>query len=140
MAVVSIRFSDPIHHQRLRSAARRTGVAISPLAERLIEEGLRMASHPQVVFRDGPSGRRPSLVGGPEVADVIGALVGGDVPVAHRRERAATMLAIAPVLVDAALAYYAEFTDEVDAQIASRIEAADEAEAAWRDQRRLLGS
>lgn len=140
MAVVSIRFSDPGHHHRLKEAARRRGVGVSPLAEALIEEGLRMASHPQVVFRDGPGGRRPVLVGGPEVADVVGAVTGGDVPVAERRDRAAELLAIPPALVDAALAYYAEFTDEIDADLAARLALADEAEVAWRRQRDLLGS
>lgn len=140
MAVVSIRFSDPEHHARLKAASRRRRVAVSPLAEQLIEEGLRMADHPQVVFRDGPAGRRPVLVGGPEVADVVGAVVGGDVPVEERRARASDLLGIRPALVDAALAYYAEFTAEVDAELAARAEAADEAEALWRRQQHLLGS
>ncbi|MCB1028810.1 MAG: hypothetical protein KDB24_13725 [Microthrixaceae bacterium] len=47
---------------------------------RLIDEGLRAEAHPSVIFRDGPAGRRPVLIGGPEVSDVIGAIVGGDVP------------------------------------------------------------
>lgn len=79
------------------------------------------------------------LAGGPEVADVIGAIVGGDVPVAERRERAARMLAIPPALVDAALAYYADYTDEIDGSLAERVTAADNAEAAWRRQQELLG-
>ncbi len=140
VAVVSIRFADAEHHERLKEAARRRGVAVSSLAEQLIEEGLRMATHPQVVFRDGPAGRRPVMIGGPEVVEVVGVVVGGDVPVDERRDRAAEMLGISPAVVDAALAYYAEFTDEVDADLAARVAAADEAEAAWRRQRELLGS
>ena len=40
-----------------------------------------MDAHPAVLFRDGPAGRRDVLVGGPDVADVIGGLISGDVPV-----------------------------------------------------------
>lgn len=138
MPVVSIRFSDEPLHRRLKESAHRHRVGISTLAERLIDEGLRMEAHPLVVFRDGASGRRPFLIGGPEVADVIGAIVGGDVPVDQRRSRAAGLLGITEALVDAALAYYAEFTDEIDAELAARERAADEAEALWHRQRALL--
>lgn len=92
-------------------------------------------AHPMVIFRAGPTGRRPVLVGGPEVADVIGAIVGGDVPADERRVRAAEVLAIPTTLVDAALAYYADFTDEIDALLAERSQRADELEAAWRRER-----
>ncbi len=139
MSVVSIRFSDELLHQRLKDSAHRRHIGISTLAERLIDEGLRMDAHPLVPFRDGPSGRRPALVGGPEVVDVIGAIVGGDVPVDQRRSRAASILAVPESLIDAALAYYADFTEEIDADLATRARLADDAEASWHRQRALLG-
>jgi hypothetical protein len=138
MPVVSIRFSDEPLHRRLKAGARRRDVAISTLAERLIDEGLRMEAHPMVVFREGPAGRRPVLVGGPEVADVVGAMVGGDVAVDERRPRAAELLAVPESLVDAAFAYYAEYTEEIDELLAERRRRADEAESVWRRQRELL--
>ena len=138
MSVVSIRFSDEPLHGRLKDQARRRRTSVSSMAERLIDEGLRTEAHPSVVFRDGPAGRRPVLIGGPEVADVIGAIVGGDVPVDQRRQRASEVMNIPLTLVDAALAYYAEFTDEVDAWLADRAEAAEQAEAAWRRRQDLL--
>lgn len=138
MPVVSIRFSDEPLHQRLKASAHRRDVGVSTLAGRLIDEGLRMEAHPMVVFRDGPSGRRPVLVGGPEVADVIGAIVGGDVVVAQRRSRAAELLDVSEALVDAALAYYADYTNEIDELVAHRSQRADEAETSWRRQRTLL--
>lgn len=138
MSVVSIRFSDEPLHERLRETARRQHVALSTLAERLIDEGLRCEAHPMVIFRSGAVGRRPLLMGGPEVADVISAIIGGDVPVGERRTRAAELLNISETQVDAALAYYAEFTEEIDSLLAERAHRADEAEAAWRRQRALL--
>ena len=138
MPVVSIRFADEPLHGRLKESARRHGQGVSPLAERLIDEDLRMEAHPAVLFRDGPAGRRAVLVGGPEVVDVIGAIVGGDVPAAQRRSRAAELLGLSEAMVDAAQAYYADFTDEVDAALAERTRAAQEAEAAWRRRQALL--
>lgn len=140
MTVVSIRFRDLAHHDRLKEAARRAGTGVSPLAERLIEEGLRMEAHPMIVFRSGPAGRRPALVSGPEVVDVVGTIVGGDLPAAERRQRAVELLDVPVAHVDAALGYYSEFTDEIDAELAVRAAEADAAEAAWRRQRDLLGS
>lgn len=99
-----------------------------------------MDSHPGVVFREGPTGRRAALAAGPEVADVIGAIVGGDVPVDKRRARAAAMLAISLAMVDTALAYYADYTTEIDTALAERARDADEAEAAWTRRQALLGS
>jgi hypothetical protein len=138
MSVVSIRFSDEPLHRRLKDSAHQRGVGVSTLAERLIDEGLRMEAHPSVVFRESASRRRPVLVGGPEVADVIGAIVDGDVPVDRRRSRAAELLGITEALVDAAIAYYAEYTNEIDDELASLAQIADEAETSWRRQRALL--
>ena len=138
MTVVSIRFSAEPVHRRLKDSARRRRVGVSALAERLIDEGLRMEAHPAIAFREGPTGRRAALAGGPEVADVVGSIVGGDVPVEQRRARAAEMLGLTPSMVDAAMAYYADHTEEIDAELLERRRAADEAEAAWRRQRALL--
>src|SRR5258705_4510767 len=44
----------------------------------LIYEGLRARRHPLVGFRDGASGRRAALVGGPDVWEIIGGRLGGD--------------------------------------------------------------
>ena len=140
MPVVSLRFSSEPVYRRLKTRAQRRGKALSAIAEQLIDEGLRMEDHPAVVFRDGPSGRRPALVCGPEIADVIGAIIGGDVPVEQRRSRAADLMAIDPGMVDAALAYYADYTIEIDTVLAENKRAADEAEAAWVRGQTLLRS
>src|SRR5262245_15755051 len=58
---LSIRF-DPGLLERLRRRAQSSpGATPSGLAQRLVDEGLRMADHPGVVFKDGPSGRRAAL-------------------------------------------------------------------------------
>src|SRR5215470_11912288 len=68
---LSIRF-DPVLLARLRRhAAATAGSTTSALAQRLIDEGLRMADHPGVIFKNGPSGRRAALAYGPDVWEVI---------------------------------------------------------------------
>jgi hypothetical protein len=135
---VSIRFrrAQVLDHLKAEAGARH--LSSSALAEELIDEGLRSRRHPLIVFRDGPTGRRAGLVGGPDVWEVIGGLVGGDVPAESRMERAADVFGLTHKQVGAALDYYADFTTEIDAEIAANLAAADEAEAAWRRRQDLL--
>lgn len=87
-----------------------------------------MQAHPMVTFRDGPAGRRPVLMGGPEIADVIPAVVGGDVPADDRLSRAADLLNLPLTLVEAAWAYYAAYEAEIDAALAKRAQLAEQSE------------
>jgi hypothetical protein len=58
--------------KHLKRPAREAGQPQTALAERYIEEGLRMDEHPVIYFRDGASGRRPASPGTRlDVADVI---------------------------------------------------------------------
>ena len=62
------------------------------LAQRYVEEGLRMDEHPLVRFAEGPAGRRARLVGtGSDVWEVIAAVRDNDGDVAE----AAAYLAMA---------------------------------------------
>lgn len=140
MTVVSIRFADVAVERGLKRAAAEASSSISATAERLIREGLRMQDHPRIIFRDGPAGRRPRVIGGQDVWVVVTTVVGGDVPVDDRVERAADLLSLSVHDVDAAMRYYAEFTDEVDADIESRRVFAAEAESLWRRQQQLTAS
>jgi len=101
-------------------------------------KGLRTRRHPLIVFRDGASGRRAGLVGGPDVWEVIGGVVGGDVPAGARIGRAVGLFGLTSQEVGAVLDYYADFTGEIDKEIADNLAAADEAEAAWRRRQDLL--
>ena len=56
---------------RLADRSGRSGLAPRTLAQRYVEEGLRMDDHPLVRFAEGPSGRRARLIGGPDVWEVI---------------------------------------------------------------------
>lgn len=135
---VSVRFREERVADSLKEEARARSASTSALAEELIDEGLRMRRHPLVGFRDGPAGRRAWLVGAPDVWEVIGAVIGGDVAPEQRIERAVDLFGLRRELVEAALAYYSEFTEEIDAELEDNRSAAEKAEALWRRQQELL--
>jgi hypothetical protein len=124
--------------ERLERCARERGEPKSRLAERLIDEGLRMAAHPGVAFRDGPAGRRPALDDGQdiwEVARVIRdvAARGEDVV-----EGVVKLTGLRPDQVRAVVRYYAEYRDEIDAWIRRVDDEAVAAEGAWLREQELL--
>jgi hypothetical protein len=135
---VSIRFRRAEVAERLKAEAGARNVSTSALAEELIEEGLRGRRHPMIVFRDGASGRRAGLVGGPDVWEVVAGLVGGDGLPEERISRSAENLGLSRQQIDAVLDYYADFTAEIDGEIAENVDAADELEATWRRRQGLL--
>lgn len=140
MSVLSIRFKRPGAYGRLKQHAALRSESISRLGERLIDEGLRMDAHPGVVFRDGASGRRAGLAAGPDVWEVVALLRGLPGAVDRRVSKAAAQLGLTVSQVRAASRYYAEFEDEINAEIAANEEAADREIAAWEAERRLLSS
>lgn len=135
---LSIRFDAQLLERLRRRAQSSPGATPSGLAQRFIEEALRMAEHPGVVFKDGPSGRRAALAFGPDVWEIVKVLreidERGEVAVAA----AAEVLALPEARVRAAMHYYAAYQEEIDAEIeeADRVSAA--AEDAWRTEQRLL--
>lgn len=135
---VSLRFRNQDVAERLKHEAAARHRSTSALAEELMDEGLRMRRHPLIAFRDGATGRRATLVGGPDVWEVVAGLVGGDVSPDERVQRAVEVFGLRREQVDAVLAYYADFTDEIDAQVEANVATADEAEALWRRQHDLL--
>src|SRR5207247_4934740 len=68
---LSIRFEPSLLARLRRRAVAETGANTSALAQRLVDEGLRMADHPGVIFKDGPGGRRASLAYGPDIWEIV---------------------------------------------------------------------
>jgi hypothetical protein len=124
---------------RLRHQSELAGTNKSRLAERYVDEGTRMDEHPGVIFREGPTGRRAALPGGPDVWEVVMALKSGKARGEQAIAATAKSLGLADLQVRAAVRYYAVFTDEIDRRIALNTEDADEAEAAWKREQAALG-
>ena len=97
-----------------------------------------MADHPGVIFKDGPAGRRAALAYGPDIWEIIKVVREIDERGPAALEAAAEVLALDVSRTSTAVSYYADYPDEIDAEIADADEASARAEDAWRIQRRLL--
>jgi hypothetical protein len=120
---------------RLERRAVRSGLTKSRLAERYIDEGMRMEDHPGIVFRDGPTGRRAGLAAGPDVWEVISALhsttgLRGEEAI----EATAECSSLSVRQVREVIGYYNEYPDEIDARVRLHEDEADAAEERWRRQ------
>jgi hypothetical protein len=134
-------FSARLHADvidRLERRGDRSGLNKSRLAERYIDEGMRMEDHPGVVFRDGSTGRRAGLALGPDVWEVIAAIRGSELEGDAALHAAAEWASLTMSQVRAAVTYYAEFQDEIDDRIRRNLAEADAAEARWRREQNLL--
>lgn len=124
----TLRFQTATTTERLKRRARSAGVKPSPLAARYVEEGLRQDDHPHVRFVNGPSGRRAAIIGtGLDVWEIIATVRDNDNDVAE----AASYLSVPAGVIEAAVTYYGEFRDEIDAEIAANREESERAYAAW---------
>jgi hypothetical protein len=102
----------------LRDRSARSGEPIVRLAQRYIDEGMRLDNHPGICFRDGPAGRRAVVVGGPDVWEVVAAAQRAPERGEALFEALADRVGVSPKTIRIALRYYAEYPDEVDRHIA----------------------
>ena len=135
---LSIRFSPPLLDRLRHRAHAMTGASVAGLAQRLIDEVLRMADHPGIIFKDGPSGRRAALAYGPDVCEVIKFLREVDERGPAAIDAAAEVFAVDASRISTATSYYGDYSDEIDAEIAEADDASARAEAAWRVQQQLI--
>jgi hypothetical protein len=120
--------------ERLERRGARAGLNKSRLAERYIDEGVRMDDHPGIVFRDGPTGRRAGLAAGPDVWEVIGALRANGPEGDESIQATAEWLSLSVRQVRDAIGYYNEYPDDTDDRIRRNQDDADAAEQRWREQ------
>ncbi len=106
-----MRLSDE-DRARLAERAGDARVSESDLARRYVSEGLRRDLHPGITSRPGRVGGRPALASRPrlEVAVIVQTWVDNDRNVGDTAE--AHGISVAEV--QSALAYYADFGDEID--------------------------
>lgn len=127
---------DPTTIRRLSEEAGRLRVPARTLAQDLVEEGLRMRRHPVVRFVDRAAGRRACLARRPRlsVANVI-----ETVRASTDLDEAGRYLQLERRDLDQVLSYYAEFRDEVDAEIERMHEFATRERRLWQERQGLLG-
>lgn len=130
VAPTNVRFPEAVD-QRLADYARQTGAKKSTVVVRAVREWLRMQAHPGVFFVATVTGeRRAALSAGPQVWTVAEAWLQHD-----KDDRTAAVVADALGLsaadVETALAYWADYLDEIDDLISRHHASQDEALAAW---------
>jgi hypothetical protein len=112
---VSVRLEESLA-ERLRLRARASGETLSDRLRRYAEEGVRQDEHPLITFRDGPTGRRAGVIGGPDVWEIVMWLD----DLQSETNPAATLVAessLTRAQVDAALHYRSAYPDEITARI-----------------------
>jgi hypothetical protein len=144
MSPSSIRFEPRVLARLSAFVALHQELTLSSATSRLVDEALRAHEHPLITFKDGPAGRRARVVGGPDVWEIIGAV--RSVREAEPEVAADEVLAVVaetsgvPMpFVRAALAYWGDYPEEVDAFLGRARAEAAQAQAAWERQQELLG-
>ena len=132
----NVRFPDPID-KRLADYAHRAGVKKSTVVVEALREWLRMEAHPGIVFVKTVTGeRRAGAAAGPQVWTIAEAWQ--QHPARQRRAAAvAVNLGLTERDVETALAYWAEYRDEIDQLIGRHQADQDDALAAWERRRAL---
>lgn len=134
---VPVRFPADLD-RRVSSRARQSGRPKSGVVLIAVDEWLRMQDHPRITFTANNLGERVARVGGRmDVRVVVESWLAHD---GEERTvaRVADATGLEPIEVSAALAYWADYADEIDSAIALQDEAAQAAYAAWQ-RRRALG-
>jgi hypothetical protein len=141
----SIRFDPEVLRRLSDYVAAHPGTSVSAASNRLVDEALRSQEHPFVVFRDGPSGRRARLVGGPDVWQVISTVrstrvAEPDLDAESVIELVTDHAGVSGPLVRAAIEYWAAYPSEIDLLIERADREASEARERWQREHHLLGA
>src|SRR5215210_2274108 len=121
----SARFSAEVV-EKLDKQSARLGQSRARLAERMIDEGLRMEEFPGITFRSGPTGRRAGIMGGPDVWEIMRDLKGA--ATAGSSDPIATVSEVSGIdrdKVELAARYYGAHPEDVDERIRMNDEAAE---------------
>jgi hypothetical protein len=132
----NVRFPESVDRS-LADYARKVGAKKSTVVIGALREWLRMQAHPGIVFVTTVTGeRRAALAVGPQVWAVAEAWQQHDLD--HRTpEKVADALGLTARDVETALAYWAEYRDEIDDLIDRHHAEQDQALAAWERRRAL---
>ena len=132
----NVRFPDQVDRS-LSDYARQAGAKKSTVVVGAVREWLRMQAHPGIVFVTTATGeRRAALAVGPQVWTVAESWLQHEKP---KRSAAvvADALGLSVADVETALAYWADYREDIDPLIERHHASQDEALAAWERRRAL---
>jgi hypothetical protein len=116
--------------ERLDEEAAASGTSVTALVTALLDEGMKTHRFPGIVYRDGPTGRRAALVGGPDVWEIVRAVSQAKGRGEARLRTVAKEHDLPLGRARLAVEFYAAFPDEID----ERIEADERAAARIREE------
>lgn len=126
--------------QRVSARAQAEGMTETALVTRLLDEGLKVAAHPGIVYRDGPAGRRAALATGPDVWEVVNGVRHADGQGDARVADAAEQMGLPERLIRLAVNFAAAHPDEIEDQIRRNEDAGERARELAEERERLLAS
>lgn len=126
--------------ERLDEQAAASNMSVTALVTSLLDEGIKTHRFPGIVYRQGPTGRRAALVGGPDVWEVVRA-------VSEAKGRGETRLRSVAETHDVplsqarrAIEFYAAFPDEINERIEADKRAAERVRDEITRREKLLSS
>lgn len=121
----SARFSAEVL-DKLEAHSNRIGESKARVAERLIDEGLRVELFPGIIFRSGPAGRRAGVAGGPDVWEIVRDLKRAAAErVKDPIDAVMNVTGIDRNKVELAAAYYVAYPDDIEERIRTEEESAE---------------
>jgi hypothetical protein len=126
--------------KRIDDEAAERHTSATALVTALLDEGLKTRRFPGIVYRDGPTGRRAGVISGPDVWEIVNAVRQGRGKGEQRLRRLADETGLPLQHLRIALAFYAEFPDEIDERIANNERIARRLELAAERRERLLST
>ena len=114
-----------------------SGESRNAMVDRLLNESLRIEKHPFIRFITGASGRREAHIVGTrwKVRQIIVSLKGEKGQI----DAVVNGFDLTEPQVRAAVSYYADFTDEVDADIERDFADADQQRVRWEREQSVIG-
>lgn len=114
-----------------------SGESRNAMVDRLLNESLRIEKHPFIRFITGASGRREAHIVGTrwKVRQIIVSLKGEK----GQLDSVIKGFDLTELQVRAAVSYYADFTDEVDADIERDFADADQQRVRWEREQSVIG-
>jgi hypothetical protein len=135
----SFRFPDELL-ERLEAEAEARGASVTAVVTSLLDEGIKTRRFPGIVYRDGPTGRRAGLLGGPDVWEVVRDLSDAPGRGQTRLRAVAEALGLDVTRAGLAVEFYSAFPDEVDERIEADRRAAERIREEIDRRERLLSS
>ena len=122
--------------ERLGTQGKRYRENVSEIARRLLDEGLRMAAHPGIVFRDSVTGRQAALARGPALWWIVKDFRDWHVD-SHPADQTVGASSVYPHEIRLALKYYSDFPEELDERIALHERESERSYSAWLEAQKI---